>query len=154
MSHLPLAVFLMFSFAFLGYGDSLPLEKLWSCKLQCTLRFIIPFRLSIKHQKHRLHENRVNQENHITDTKITGQEPMMSKSPIKELLWGFTWSLLQVTLSIPSIRQTSTDSVAQRLQHLSKRVISRINSYLTITFAEMQLARGWVEAVIATANRT
>lgn len=74
---------------------------------------------------------------------------MMSKSPIKELLWGFTWSLLQVTLSIPSIRQTSTDSVAQRLQHLSKRVISRINSYLTITFAEMQLARRWVEAVIA-----
>ena len=104
----------MFSFAFRGYGD--PLRNYGAAYY--TLRFIIPFRLSIKHEKHCLHENQVNQVNHITDTKITGQELMMSESPIKELLWGFTWSLLQVTLSIPSIRQTSTDSVAQTVEQL------------------------------------
>lgn len=147
-SHLPLAVFL-FLLAFLGCGESTPLEKLWSCKLYCKLIFITPFRLSIKHQKQCLHKN--DQVNYIADTRVTEQELMTSCSlgETTTFVGLFDSSLLQGRPSSPSIRQTPADSVAQVL----KGGMSRINSYLSITSAKMHHARGWVEAVIATANK-
>ena len=41
----------------------------------------------------------------------------------------------------------------QSREQVLKGIMSRVNSYLSITFAKTQHGRGWVEAVIATAKK-